>query len=663
MIAAIGLIGAFAVAANAARADTMAGANAYLDVLDMHGNPKSPGDRSFNIFFDNGAWQGYSLPPANDAETGFVGPFVHSLGKGRWVGQRFAQLQLSPAGGQKPAIALHRLSGHSAPGYLVRKFTAPGLAVSETLFFADSWSVLARIDITADSRRSLAVAAGGRLMDAAYGTLASDGGAVVQTLPGSRSTLVTRLYRAPREDATAVATGLEYRIALDRPLRLEPGKTASVYVVQTLRVDAHSAAPPAIDFATVWARNRARWSGYLRVASRAHLTGLPDAAARHVAVKAMETLLGNWRAPRGDLHHAGVIPSYSNPDFNGFWAWDSWKHAAALAAFAPGLAREQMLAMFDYQAPDGMLPDCIFLDKANNNWRDTKPPLAAWAALKVHAATGDKAFLAGIYPKLVRYHDWWFTHRDHDHNGLAEYGSTDGTAQAARWESGMDNAVRFDHIRMVRNGSDAWSMNQESVDLNAYLYRDARDLAAIAGLLGKRDDAAQWSKRAAAMQARIRARFFDDKAGYFFDARLGNHEFVSVYGPEGWIPLWAGVASQDQADAVARVLRDPLKFDTFMPFPTLAADDPRFSPVRGYWRGPIWLDQAWFGIAGLRRYGHDRQAHRMALRLVRNTRGLTAQAPIFENHDPLTGAGHQSRNFSWSAASYLLLLLEPQEKP
>jgi putative isomerase len=46
----------------------------------------------------------------------------------------------------------------------------------------------------------------------------------------------------------------------------------------------------------------------------------------------------------------------------------------------------------------------------------------------------------------------------------------------------------------------------------------------------------------------------------------------------------------------------------------------------------------------------------MARRLVLNAKGLVAQAPMFENYDPLTGQGHQSRNFSWTAASYLFLL-------
>ena len=72
-----------------------------------------------------------------------------------------------------------------------------------------------------------------------------------------------------------------------------------------------------------------------------------------------------------------------------------------------------------------------------------------------------------MYPKLVKYHNWWYTFRDYNKDGLCEYGSTDGSLIAAKWESGMDNAIRFDNCKIV-SGSN-YSINTESVDLNSYL--------------------------------------------------------------------------------------------------------------------------------------------------------------------------------------------------
>ncbi|MFC5434956.1 trehalase family glycosidase [Rhodanobacter umsongensis] len=634
------------------RADTT---TSYVDVLDLHGAPRAPADRSFNIFFDAGAWHGYSLPVAGDTATGFSGPFVHSLDNGRWVGARFAQLALRNAISKQP-IALSPAGSHAFPGYLVRQFSGPELTVRQTLFFADSWHALVRIELTATTSQEVDLSVAGRVMSPQGAKLVEDGDAVTQTFVNSNSKLSTRLHAEGISAYRVTLSAGDYRIALNRPLQLKPNQTATVFVEQTLVYDARAETPPPVDYATAWARNRARWAGYLGSVAPSHIPGLPDATARRVSVKAMLTLLGNWRAARGDLHHDGVIPSYSNPDFNGFWAWDSWKHAAALARFAPDLARDQMRAMFDYQAADGMVPDCLYLDKAGNNWRDSKPPLAVWAVLEIYRATNDKAFLAEMYDKLVRYHRWWFAARDHDHNGVAEYGSTDGTKVAAKWESGMDNGVRFDAIAMLKNGDGAWSMDQESVDLNAYLYKEKSDLAQLAAILGKTQDRARWLKEATTMKAVIQASMFDKTRDYFFDRKLGSGTPVQVYGSEGWAPLWAGVASPAQARSVIRVMLDPRKFATVMPFATLAADDPRFSPIKGYWRGPVWLDQAYFGVEALRRYGNDRQADDMARRLVLHAKGLTQQASMYENYDPLTGQGYQSPNFSWSAASYLLLL-------
>lgn len=634
-------------------------ANGYADVLDLHGTPESPTDRSFNIFFDAGAWQGYSLPPAGDGATGFVGPFVASLHDGAWTGTRFAQVALTTPTGHV-AIPLRQVSGHAEPGFLQRAFAAPGLTVTQTLFFANSWTVLVRIDLASSTTRDVMLRVSGRAMPGLTSTFTTKRGAVVQAFPQSESRIITRVHAPNNASYTTQAYSDGYRIILRQPLKLRANQTATVYVAQTLLYDAHAASPATVDFTSTWTDNRTRWNGYLKVASRAHRPGLPDATARHVAVKAMETLLGNWRAARGDLHHAGVVPAYSNPDFNEcVWAWDSWKQAAGLSLFAPRLAEDNMMEMFDYQAADGMTPDLVCLHAKDNNWRNTKPPLATWAALKIYRANGDKTFLLRLYPKLVRYHDWWFANRDHMHDGLAEYGSTDGTLRAAKWESGMDDDARFDHAAMLQNGKDAWSMDQESVDLNAYLYRDADDLATIAGILGDSTQQAAWQQRAATLKAKIDARFFDKARGYFFDVRIPDGAFVTTYGPAGWIPLWAGAATPKQAKAVARVIADPHKFDTWIPFPTLAADDPRFAPVKGYWRGPVWLDQAYFGVRGLERYGFDAQADRMARRLFTHAQGLTGDAPIRETYDPLTGQGQNSRNFSWSAASYLMLLLDP----
>ena len=274
----------------------------------------------------------------------------------------------------------------------------------------------------------------------------------------------------------------------------------------------------------------------------------------------------------------------------------------------------------------------------------------------IYKQTHDQAFVAEMFDKLYRYHQWWYQDRDHDHNGLAEYGSTDGTREAAAWESGMDNAVRFDDATMVKNHEGAWSLNQESVDLNCYLYMEKVELASMAALIGKPAVAQQLQQEASKLRTQIQQVFFDKASGYFFDVRLGSQSPIRVFGPEGWIPLWTGVATEDQARNVAKVLMDPQKFNTTLPFPTLAKDDPHFAPVTGYWRGPVWIDQAVFAVEGLERYGLIHEAETLRQKLLTNASGLAGVEPFRETYNPDTGAGQNARNFSWSAAEYFLLM-------
>ena len=96
------------------------------------------------------------------------------------------------------------------------------------------------------------------------------------------------------------------------------------------------------------------------------------------------------------------------------------------------------------------------------------------------------------------------------------------------------------------------------------------------------------------------------------------------------------------------------KFSTYIPFPTIAADNPKFDP-KGYWRGPIWLDQTYYGIKGYRNYGENKKADAYTDQVFRNLEGISAGTPIHENYDTHTGKPLKASHFSWSAACLLML--------
>lgn len=694
-----------AVPAHAAPA-APAGSAGYANVLDMRGTPTASEPPEFNdisVFSDQGAWHAYALPKDPATYGGFTGPLYIAQEYPWWLSKAFSRIQLTENGrkidlsGTKPTLS-------SLPGLLRQVYELDGLKLTLELRFGSAHTALVRafVENTGHTARTIQVGWTGELLrpDAepmkSAPSLKATGGGVQVDFAKVRKTwsyLTNGTERFEIKHAEPVRTtvdGDSYTTGLARPLTVRPRATSALTWAETYTFDdaERRAEAPAVagmlrSPERAEAKVDARWDGYVSKATR----GVP-ADRRRLAVKSVETLVSNWRGPAGAIRHNGITPSITYKWFSGLWSWDTWKQAVGTARFDPSLARDQIRSMFDYQITArskdrpqdaGMIPDAIFYNtpaEGGGNWneRNSKPPLAAWSVWQVYLKDKDASFLREMYPKLVAYHDWWYRTRDHDRNGLAEYGATVDPAnateedqrQAAAWESGMDNAPRFDAelgVKMLAN-TDAsgkvvgYSINQESVDLNAYLAAEKHYLALIAKQLGKKADAAKFEKDSAKVAGLVRTRMYDTKSGFFYDSSMsadgGKTLTERGRGIEGAIPLWAGVASKRQAAAVRFKMVDPNEFATKVPFPTVSKSSPYFQSTK-YWRGPVWIDQAYFALTGLKGYGYNADARSLADRLRANASGMLGDAPLHENYDPLTGAQLNSPNFSWSAGLLLAL--------
>jgi len=550
------------------------------------------------------------------------------------------------------------------PGYLFQKLNVDSLTIEIKLCFISSNSSLIKVDIVNNSSTPIRLQLGwiGEMFNKTI-IRNSNQNEIAIKVGGGESTFHLR-FSSNQNIKIYVYPNNDYKALNENIISVAPGHSISTCTTQSYYTEANQRNNEGGLLTDAFnnpekhfTKNNVRWNGYLKKIFKENNKWNIDSSYRKIAVKSLLTLINNWKCPTGSLYHDGIVPSYNVGYFNGFWAWDSWKHAAALARFAPELAKNQIRSMFDYQDNFGMIADCIFADSTENNWRDTKPPLAAWAVWKVFQSTNDNEFLKEMYPKLAQYHNWWYTYRDHDKNGLCEYGSTDGTLVAAKWESGMDNAVRFDNTEMLQNNEFSWSLNQESVDLNSYLYAEKIYLSSIATEVGLESNAANFTYEAKKLKDAIQQTMFENETGYFYDVNLLSNDFIKVQGPEGWIPLWTGVASEEQAKLVKKVMADTSAFATYIPFPTVSKTHPEFS--EGYWRGPVWLDQAYFAINGLKRYGYNQEADEFTKQILNRGEGLrNSDLPIKENYNPINGKGLRVNHFSWSAAHLLLLLMD-----
>lgn len=600
-------------------------------ILDINYTPDIHQKYTPGNFFDMGSWMGFNIPQKEKWVNGFCGPFA--LDSYQWIATSAVCVRFQGKENERFIPD----STNYYPGGIYMSAASPSGVVDQRLIFADATTVL--LSIKAESSKNL-VLFGQNWQDGIKVEKVNDHVVQIRTLEGK-----TFLIQFPKRGKLLMIDN-NYQMICDSNLK-ECYVTISQldtenFVDSMIQHQANILAEPK----KIMQENRLRWSGYLNAVIRKEM---PKEYSR-IAVKSIVTLIANWKSARGGLKHDGIVPSYAVPYFVGFWAWDSWKHAVALSRFFPDLAKEQVRAMFDYQLDNGMVIDCIYEDPKVNNYRDSKPPLAAWAVNEIYEKTKDLSFLEELYPKLVKYYKWWYQDRDHNKNGVCEFGSTDGTIEAAAWESGMDNAIRFDHSLMVQNSPSAWSFDQESVDLNAFLDLERDFLRKFARILGESFDESSNS-------AFLANYFFDEEDNFFYDRKLDNGAFVKEQGSEAYIPFWTKMATEEQFEKALPLLIDERKFATYIPFPTIAADNPNFTP-NGYWRGPIWLDQTYFAIKGLRNYGRDDLANLSTQKVFDRLVGLKEEDPIHENYDTDTGEKLKSPHFSWSAVHLLLLYEE-----
>lgn len=602
----------------------------FENIINIRLTPNG-NERLTGCFTDQGAWMGFTIPEAGKPVGGFCGPF--SINSRKWIAKTVIAL--------KDRHDIYQVTGSNySPGKIVMTLQDGDSRVEEQLIFADSRTALLNLcTYGMDTLQLQALEPGKGVKMVVEGRHV-----VIHGLPEETIMLTFPVGTKLSTDGTnymAVMTGniKDATIAISMLL---PGDRIPVQKLFAEQMTEQ--------FEQAERAGRERWNGYINKILRQDM----PVEYNRVAVKAITTLISNWRVQRGGLLHDGIVPSHAIGYFVGCWAWDCWRFSAAMAHFFPSLAKDNIRVMFDYQQADGMVIDCIYTDPKENNARDSKPPLACWAVDEIWKATADTAFVREMYPKLLAYYKWWYKKRDHDGNGICEFGSTDGTLEAAAWESGMDNAIRFDGARMLKNGENAWSINQESVDLNGYLAYEYTILKKFSKILNEKFEEPD-------MRGRIADYFFDTKNGYFFDRRLTDGSFVREAGCEGYLPFWTKIATQQQWKMAKKTLEDKTKFSTYIPFPTIAADNPKYDP-NGYWRGPIWLDQTYYAIEGFRNYGEHAKADMYTRQVFDRLEGLTADAPIYENYDTFTGKGLQASHFSWSAAHLLMLYRSYGEK-
>ena len=218
-------------------------------------------------------------------------------------------------------------------------------------------------------------------------------------------------------------------------------------------------------------------------------------------------------------------------------------------------------------------------------------------------------------------------------------------------ESGFDISFRFGPF----SGS---THHFAAVCLNSLLYQAEMDMSEMASILGQSNESSQWKQRARTRQAAMNKYFWNAQKGMFFDYDFTRQQQSTYDYASTFYPLWTGLATSQQAQAVLNNL------STFEKPGGIAMSD---STTGVQWDLPYgWAPLQLITVEGLRRYGFGADADRISREFVSTVyENFQRDGTIREKYNVVTRsseasvtAGYKSNvvGFGWTNGVALELL-------
>lgn len=286
----------------------------------------------------------------------------------------------------------------------------------------------------------------------------------------------------------------------------------------------------------------------------------------------------------------------------------------------------------------------------------SQPPLLSSLLLELYDSGGSKEWLAPRMELVKKEYElvWRGTLQPHWRQvfeGLSrnyEINLIDALAEA---ESGWDYTTRF-------YGK---SLQYIPVDLNALLYKYEADFARSALIMGKPQEAEQWHARAQERCEQMDEYLWNESAGFYFDYNYKTGKQSRVWSMAAYYPLWAGMASKEQAK---RLVENLDKFEAAGGLTTTLQKPHVQEHHAAQWMYPNgWAPLHLLAIRGLANYGYEHHAKRIAHRwLHTNLHSFNKHGQFFEKYNvvdidapPKDGVYPTQVGFAWTNAVFTVL--------
>ena len=204
-------------------------------------------------------------------------------------------------------------------------------------------------------------------------------------------------------------------------------------------------------------------------------------------------------------------------------------------------------------------------------------PLFAWAEYNLYHKSANKRRIKEVMPVLQKYMTWI------ENNFKRENGLYAVPAQAGTMFNSPRDKVAY------------------PVDFNSAMAVGALYMAALGDILNEKDLNFQYKRLYFSLKTRINSLMWNADAGFYQDLNEKGeklqHKTIA-----GFWPLLAEIPNEDKAEQLISHLTNPKTFGTEHPFPTLSADEKKFSQNGEGYRGSVFPAFNFMVIKGLEKY-------------------------------------------------------------
>ncbi|MBQ0102381.1 MAG: glycoside hydrolase family 37 [Firmicutes bacterium] len=373
-----------------------------------------------------------------------------------------------------------------------------------------------------------------------------------------------------------------------------------------------------------------------------------------------------FREAKGKIRHPFIVPG-STYQYE-LWDWDSWLTDYALSEIADGQDITEyeygcVLNFLEHQDEEGRIPINITPDKSIFDLVPGKKdnihkPCLAQHALFLSERTGTAEWLRDTFPSVEKFIGWYENNSRHE-SGLFF------------WTNDFAIGVDNDPCTFYRPDGSCGS-----ILLNCLMYKEMLAVSKLAEMLGYVEKASLWAEKAENLKAVIRDKCWDERDGFYYSVDLNltpvdpdrwlhsgaprhwNTLLMRVDVWSGFLALWTGIATDEEAERIVEHLTDTRTFWANYGVRSLSRLEKMYlvrkSGNPSCWLGPIWGNVNYLVFEGLLRYGYRDLAKELAEKsVVMFGRDIIKCGEMHEYYDPDTGEGVHNQGFqSWNLLAF-----------